>query len=414
MKTDIDLMLAPSGEQKINWATSYMPLLHSIRAQFEQTRPFAGMRIAMSIHLEAKTACLALTLRAGGAEVWVTGCNPLSTQDDVAAALVSRGFSVSARHGASAKEYESHLVEALSCRPHLMIDDGGDFTNLLHHECAHLASDLIGGCEETTTGIRRLRAREAQGCLAFPMISVNDADCKHLFDNRYGTGQSTMTAVMQTTNLSIASRTIVVAGYGWCGRGIAMRAHGMGARVIITEVNPVKAIEAAMDGFSVMTMDDAAPQGDVFITATGCHDVIIRRHLERMHDGAILCNSGHFDVEISKDDLEAVSTRIFERKPSITGYELPDGRILNLLAQGRLVNLAAGMGHPIEIMDMSFAIQARCLEFLAQEGASLKKALYPVPAVIDQAIASLKLASMGLSIDHLTPEQTRYLSACEG
>ncbi len=406
-----DITLAPSGREKIEWVASYMPVLSGIRKRFIEEKPFAGLKISTSIHLEAKTAYLAETLRDGGATLYVTGCNPLSTQDDVAAAVAEGGIEVFARHGVSDEEYESHLRQALSCSPDLIIDDGGDFTLLLHSDCRELGKNLIGGCEETTTGIHRLRSREARGELDYTMIDVNDADCKHLFDNRYGTGQSTLDSIMHTTNLIIAGKTVVVAGYGWCGRGIAMRAKGMGAVVIVTEVDPVKAIEAVMDGFSVMTMDDAAPLGDLFITATGCRDVIVRRHLERMKDGVLLSNSGHFDVEINKVDLDAISVKKQRRKPNIDGYYLPDGRILNLLAEGRLVNLAGGMGHPTEIMDMSFSIQALCLEHLAKTRGSLENRLYPVPREIDSLVASLKLASMGKGIDKLTDEQYKYLNS---
>lgn len=402
-----------SGRDKINWVRSYMPVLNIINEEFTRTRPFDGMKISMSIHLEAKTAYLALTLRAGGAEVYVTGCNPLSVQDDVAAALAADGFEVNARRGADDETYERHLKKTLSACPHLIIDDGGDLTRLLHGECAHYASDLIGGGEETTTGIHRLFARQVAGKLNFPMIDVNDADCKHLFDNRYGTGQSTLDGIMNSTNLIIAGKTVVIAGYGWCGKGIAMRAKGMGGVVVITEVDPVKAIEAKMDGFTVMPMNEAAKIGDLFITATGCRDVIRAEHFEVMKDGVLLANSGHFDVEIDKKALAAASADIRERKPNITGYRMPDGRVLNLLAEGRLVNLAAGNGHPAEIMDMSFALQAKCLQYLAKKGRELEKRVYQVPREIDEEVARLKLAAMNTSIDVLTDEQKAYLAKAE-
>ena len=405
--------LADSGRDKIAWAASYMPLLNQIRTEFRQSLPFSGLRIAMSIHLEAKTAYLATVLRDGGAELSVTGCNPLSTQDDVAECLRSQGFCVHACHGASPEEYHQHLLAALSCRPHLIIDDGGDFTQLLHRVCPDYAANLIGGCEETTTGIQRLKAREKAGELRFPMVSVNDAACKHLFDNRYGTGQSTLTALMAVTNLTLASRVVVVAGYGWCGRGVASRAAGMGARVIVTEVDPIKALEAAMDGYEVMSMEEAAPRGDVFLTLTGCNNVINRQHLEQMKDGAILANSGHFDVEINKDDLINLATETWQRKPDITGYRMQNGRVLNLLAEGRLLNLAAGMGHPVEIMDMSFAIQAKSLAYLAAHRGKLENRLYAVPEEIDLSVARLKLKALGIHIDQLTEEQRTYLSGYE-
>ena len=408
-----DVNLAPSGADKIEWVRSYMPILNSIRADFERTRPFAGKKIAMSIHLEAKTAYLAKVLRAGGAEVWVTGCNPLSTQDDVAAALAAEGFEVHARHGVSEEEYREHLKATLSCVPDLIIDDGGDLISLLHGECRALGRNLIGGCEETTTGIHRLLAREAAGLLDYTMIDVNDADCKHLFDNRYGTGQSTLDGIMNSTNLMIAGKTVVVAGYGWCGKGLAMRAKGMGAVVVVAEIDPVKAIEAVMDGFTVMPMDEAAKVGDLFVTLTGCCDVIRREHFEVMKDGVLLANSGHFDVEIDKCALKELSVEDWERKPNIHGYRMADGRVLNLLAEGRLVNLAAGNGHPAEIMDMSFAIQAKGLEYLAKTAGTLEKRVYAVPAEIDREVAQIKLASMNVGIDSLSPAQEEYMAKVE-
>jgi adenosylhomocysteinase len=413
MSNICDASLAPQGEEKIRWVASYMPLLAVIGADFRARQPLSGLRVAISIHLEAKTAYLALTLAAAGAEVCVTGSNPLSTQDDIAAALAAHGVEVFAHHGADAAQYCQDLKDTLSCRPHLILDDGGDFVSLLHGECADLAAELRGGCEETTTGVIRLRAREADGSLKFPMISVNDADCKHLFDNRYGTGQSTLTAIMAVTNLTIASRTVVVAGYGWCGKGVAMRSRGLGARVLITEVDPVKALEACMDGFEVMPMAAAAAQGDIFICVTGCKDVITTEHFKQMKDGALLANAGHFDCEINKPDLAALATDIFPRKPHITGYRMADGRLLNLLAEGRLVNLAAGQGHPAEIMDMSFALQAKSLEYLATT-ARLENKLYAVPPQIDMAVAVMKLRSLGAAIDRLTPEQEAYLRGYSG
>ena len=400
---------AQSGYDKINWVRSYMPVLNAIRAEFEQTKPFKGMTISMSIHLEAKTAYLAMTLAAGGARVVVTGCNPLSTQDDIAQALREAGFEVHAKHGASEEEYTEHLKRTLSACPDLIIDDGGDFTHLLHGECRAYGKNLIGGCEETTTGIHRLYARQAAGLLDYTMINVNDADCKHLFDNRYGTGQSSLDGIMNTTTLIIAGKTVVVAGYGWCGKGFAMRAKGMGAIVVVTEIDPVKAIEAVMDGFTVMPMDEAAKIGDLFVTLTGCEDVIRREHFEVMKDGVLLANSGHFDVEIDKVALAQMSEKVWQRKPNIMGYQLPDGRILNLLAEGRLVNLAAGNGHPAEIMDMSFAIQARSLEYLAKHGRTMENRVYNVPSEIDCAVAKTKLAAMGFSIDSLSEKQKAYL-----
>jgi len=407
-----DINLASSGNDKIAWVKSYMPVLNLIEKDFAEKKPFKNKKIAMSIHLEAKTAYLAHVLRAGGAEVYVTGCNPLSTRDDIAASLVKDGFQVCAIHGISIEEYESHLIDTLSCVPDLMIDDGGDFTNILHNTHRDLGVNLIGGCEETTTGILRLKALEKSGNLKFPMINVNDADCKHLFDNRYGTGQSTFDGIMNATNLIIAGQTVVIGGYGWCGRGIAMRAKGMGAIVVVTEVDYIKAIEARMDGFTVMPMKEAAKIGNLFITATGCKNVITKEHFEVMKDGVVMCNSGHFDVEINKKDLNDLAVEIKQRKENIVGYKLRDGRTLNLLAEGRLVNLAAGQGHPAEIMDMSFAIQAKSLEYLAKNKINKidKPKLYNVPKEIDQEIAALKLASMGAKIDKLTREQELYIN----
>ena len=408
-----DIKLAHSGHDKIDWVASYMPILNTIKENFIKNQPFKGLKISMSIHLEAKTAYLAKVLKAGGAEVWVTGCNPLSTQDDVAAALVEDGFEVNAWRGVSNEQYEEHLKKTLSLCPDLMIDDGGDLTHLIHGECRDYAKNLIGGCEETTTGIHRLFARERAGLLDYPMIDVNDADCKHLFDNRYGTGQSTLDGIMNSTNLIIAGKTVVIAGYGWCGKGMAMRAKGMGAVVVVTEIDPIKALEATMDGFSVMPMDEAAKIGDLFVTLTGCKGVIRREHLEVMKDGVLLSNSGHFDVEIDKIALSDMAVEEWDRKPNIRGYRMADGRILNLLAEGRLVNLAAGNGHPAEIMDMSFAIQAKGLEYLAKNRGKLENKVYAVPAEIDREVAEIKLRSNGIKIDYLSDEQKAYLEAAE-
>lgn len=402
-----------SGRDKIDWVRSYMPILNAIEKEFRETKPFDGMKIAMSIHLEAKTAYLAEVLMAGGAKVQVTGCNPLSTQDDVAAALAEEGFVVNAHHGASDEQYREDLVRTLDFHPDLLIDDGGDLISLLHGACREYGDNLIGGCEETTTGIHRLLARERAGLLDYPMMDVNDADCKHLFDNRYGTGQSTLDGIMNATNLIIAGKTVVVAGYGWCGKGFAMRAKGMGAVVVVTEIDPIKALEATMDGFTVLPMREAAKVGDLFVTLTGCRDVLTREHFEVMKDGALLANSGHFDVEINKEDLAALATEIRERKPNIRGYRMADGRMLNLLADGRLVNLAAGNGHPAEIMDMSFGIQAKSLEYLAKTRGTLENKVYAVPAEIDKAVATIKLAAESVQIDVLTPEQTAYLNQIE-
>lgn len=405
-----DMSLAAYGRMKIEWVRDFMPALSAIRARFELEKPFAGKKITISIHMEAKTAFLALCLAAGGAEVHATGCNPLSTQDDVAAGLASLGVETYAMHGVDAGEYRQLLVEALSCHPDLIIDDGGDLLDLLSGEYAHLGDKIIGGAEETTTGIHRLYARAKEGLLPFPMMNVNDAKCKHYYDNKYGTGQSVWDAIMHTTNLLVAGKTVIVAGYGYCGRGVAMRARGMGANVIVTEIDPIKALEASMDGCRVMPMDEAAPQGDIFVTVTGCRDVITRRHFEVMKNNAFLSNAGHFNVEVNAEELKQMAVRVFKRRNDIVGYELPDGRVLNLLAEGRLVNLASGNGHPAEIMDTSFAVQALSLEYMLKHGAVMSKQVYEVPREIDDAVSRLKLDGAGFQIDVLTPEQEAYLS----
>ncbi|MEE3458778.1 MAG: adenosylhomocysteinase, partial [Candidatus Faecousia sp.] len=371
-----DTSLAEYGRMKIAWVRDFMPALGAIRERMERERPFAGMKITMSIHMEAKTAYLATCLQAAGAEVHATGCNPLSTQDDVAAGLASLGVETYAIHGVSEAEYQELLVAALSCHPDLIIDDGGDLVNLLTGDYSHLADRLIGGGEETTTGIHRLLARAKAGKLPFPMMDVNDAMCKHYYDNKYGTGQSVWDAIMHTTNLLVAGKTVVVAGYGYCGRGVAMRAKGMGANVIVTEIDPIKALEASMDGMRVMTMDQAAPEGDIFVTVTGCRDVITKRHFEVMKHNAFLSNAGHFNVEVNGEALRQMAVRVFPRRAEIVGYELPDGRVLNLLAEGRLVNLASGNGHPAEIMDTSFALQALCLEYMKDHGRGLSHTVH--------------------------------------
>lgn len=404
-----DVSLAPSGEKKIEWAYRNMPLLQSLAPEFERALPFAGLKIALSVHMEAKTACLCRLLAKGGAEMHVTGCNPLSTQDDVAAAVAAGGIDVHAWHGAAPEEYTAHLTHVLECGPHIIIDDGGDLVNLMHTKLTHLIPGVIGGCEETTTGVIRLNAMAADGTLRFPMVTVNNARCKYLFDNRYGTGQSVWDGINRTTNLVVAGKNVVVAGYGWCGKGISMRAKGFGAHVIVTEIDPVKALEAMMDGFSVMPMDEAAGIGDLFITATGCRDVITPRHFPLLKDGAVLCNAGHFNVEVDVDwlDKNAVSRR--PSKPNIMGYTLSNGRTIFVLAEGRLVNLASGDGHPVEIMDMSFAIQALSARYLAENRGKLTPGVYAVPDEIDADVARRKLTSWGLSIDTLTPEQKKYL-----
>ena len=404
-----DASLAPSGRKKIEWVRSFMPALTEIEKQFEAEKPFKGLRIAVSVHLEAKTANLGLVLAKGGAEVYLTGCNPLSTQDDVAAAVAEMGVETFGIYGVTPAEYEDLLAETLACHPHLIVDDGGDLINLLGGRCREYADQLIGGCEETTTGIHRLKAREREGVLPCPMMAVNDAKAKHYYDNKYGTGQSVWTAIMDTTNLIVAGKTVVVASYGWCGKGTAMRAKGMGANVIVTEVDPFKALDATMDGFRIMQMDEAAKVGDIFVTVTGCKDVITPKHFAVMKDQAVLCNAGHFDCEVDIASLKKMAVKEEDRRKNIVGYTLPDGRTLNVLGEGRLVNLACGMGHPAEIMDMSFAVQALSLKWLVDHKDELTTKVYRIPDTIDDEIGRAKLAAMGLSIDQLTPEQEEYL-----
>lgn len=399
---------------KINWVRRHMPLLNEIEKEFIAQKPLQGLRMTISIHLEAKTAYMAQVLRAGGADVAVTGCNPLSTQDDVAAALANEGMKVYAINGASMEEYEHHLCCALEKYPHLIIDDGGDLVALLHGKMQPYAKELRGGAEETTTGVIRLRSRERANKLNFPMVAVNDAFSKYLFDNRYGTGQSVWDGIMRTTNLLVAGKVVVVAGYGWCGKGISMRAKALGAKVIICEINPFKAIEATMDGFDVMPMADASCIGDIFITATGCNNVIDHQHIQNMKDGAVLANAGHFDVEVNKNALAELSTNIYEARKNITCYELNNGKRVYLLAEGRLVNLAAGDGHPAEIMDTSFALQLLTARYLAQNAHKLENKVYDVPKELDEQVALLKLKSMGKAIDSLTKEQAAYLNSYSG
>ncbi|MCL2106343.1 MAG: adenosylhomocysteinase [Oscillospiraceae bacterium] len=405
-----DISLAPSGRRKIEWARRNMPLLSGLEEEFSRLRPFDGIRVALSVHLEAKTACLCQVLAAGGAEMWITGSNPLSTQDDVAAALAARGLEVFAWYNCTAKEYESHIRAVLAPGPNIIIDDGGDLVETMRREYPQLLPGVIGGCEETTTGILRLAALERAGQLPFPMIRVNDADCKHLFDNRYGTGQSVFDGINRTTNLIVAGKTVVVAGYGWCGKGVAMRAKGLGARVIVTEIDPVKAIEAIMDGFDVMPMVQAAALGDCFITVTGCNDVITKEHFPLMRDGALLANAGHFNVEINVEELASIAVEAAEQRKNIMGYKLPGGGWVYLLAEGRLVNLAAGDGHPAEIMDMSFAIQALSARWLAEHRhETFPGKLLAVPKEIDREVALRELNYLGRRIDKLSAEQHKYL-----
>ncbi|MCL2665855.1 MAG: adenosylhomocysteinase [Defluviitaleaceae bacterium] len=403
-----DSSLAGEGIKKIEWVKDYMPVLTEIKKRFKKQKPFAGMKISISIHLEAKTAYFSQVLAAGGAEVAVTGSNVLSTKDDICAGLDSLGYHVYAWHNATETEYMEHLKKTLEFCPDIIVDDGGDFVSLLHGECKPYAKNLIGGSEETTTGLNRLRARIKMNALNFPMMAVNDADSKHLFDNVHGTGQSVWDAIMNTTNIMLTGKIAVVAGYGFCGKGVAMRAKGLGARVIITEINPFRALEAAMDGFEVLPMLEAAPLGDFFVTVTGCKDVITKQHFNLMKNNAVLSNAGHFDVEFNKNHLKDMAVKIERRKNFIDGYYLHDGRVLNVLADGRLVNIAAGNGHPADIMDMSFAIQAMSAEYLAKHGGALTPGLYNVPEAIDLEIARMKAESMGIAIDALTPEQEAY------
>ena len=404
-----DIALAPSGEMKIKWVERNMPVLRGIGEDFAKTRPFEGLKVALSVHLEAKTAYLCRVMEMGGAEMFVTGSNPLSTQDDVAAALASRGMQVFARYGCTMEEYESCLCSVLEAGPNIIIDDGGDLVHLMHTKYTGLIPKVIGGCEETTTGIHRLRAMAKAGTLRFPMVMVNDADCKHMFDNRYGTGQSVWDGIMRTTNLIVAGKVVVVSGYGWCGKGVSLRAKGLGAKVIVTETDPVRALEAVMDGYQVMPMAEAAKLGDMFITVTGCSGVITAEHFEHMKDGAILTNAGHFDVEVDMAGLNALAVEKYEARHNIQGYVLPNGKTLFVIAEGRLVNLAAGDGHPAEIMDMSFAIQALSAEYLAKHQAELVPGVISVPRELDEAVARRKLRAMGVSIDSLSAEQEDYL-----
>ena len=404
-----DIALAPSGEMKIKWVERNMPVLRGIGKDFAAEKPFAGLKIALSVHLEAKTAYLCRVLEMGGAEMFVTGSNPLSTQDDVAAALAQGGMQVFARYGCSMEEYEECLCRVLEAGPHIIIDDGGDLVHLMHTKYTHLIPNVLGGCEETTTGIHRLRTMAREGSLRFPMVMVNEADCKHMFDNRYGTGQSVWDGINRTTNLIVAGKYVVVSGYGWCGKGVSLRAKGLGAKVIVTETDPVRALEAVMDGYEVMPMAAAARLGDLFITVTGCSGVITAEHFETMKDGAILTNAGHFDVEVDMAGLEKLAVEKYEARHNIQGYVLPSGKTLFTIAEGRLVNLAAGDGHPAEIMDMSFAVQALSAEYLAQNRGKLQPGVIPVPRELDEAVARRKLSAMGVEIDALSQAQEAYL-----
>jgi adenosylhomocysteinase len=407
-----DLKLATGGRYRIEWAERDMPVLRQIRERFEKERPLEGLRLSACLHVTTETANLARTLQAGGADVVLTASNPLSTQDDVAASLVSHfEIPVYAIKGEDNTTYYDHLRRALDHKPQITMDDGADLVSELHKNRTDLMNGIIGGTEETTTGVIRLRAMAADGALKFPVIAVNDSMTKHLFDNRYGTGQSTIDGVIRATNVLLAGRNVVVAGYGWCSRGIASRAQGLGANVIVTEIDPLKALEAVMDGFRVMPMLEAAPIGDIFITATGDINVLDTHHFEVMKDGAIICNSGHFNVEINIPGLREMADdepRLV--RPFVEQFRMPDGRVINLLAEGRLVNLAAAEGHPASVMDMSFANQALGAEYMLLNGKDLKAQVYTIPEDIDKEIARLKLAAMGVNIDTLTSEQNHYLN----
>ncbi|HOO80378.1 MAG TPA: adenosylhomocysteinase [Lachnospiraceae bacterium] len=406
-----DINLAPSGEMKIEWVKKHCDLLRTLEEEFSKTQPFKGKKVALSVHLEAKTAYLCKVLQAGGAKMYVTGSNPLSTQDDVAAALVKAGLEVHAWHACNEEEYEAHIRAVLEVGPNIIIDDGGDLVHMMHTQYKALIPQVIGGCEETTTGIIRLEAMDRDGKLLFPMVKVNNAQCKHFFDNRYGTGQSVWDGINRTTNLIVAGKTVVVAGYGWCGKGVSMRAKGLGANVIVTEIDPVKAIEAVMDGFDVMPMNEAAKYGDFFVTVTGCDKVIGEEAFMVMKDGAILCNAGHFDCEIDMAHLRQIAVEAREVRQNIVGYRLQNGNTLCVLGEGRLVNLACGDGHPAEIMDMSFAIQALSAKYLVEHAETLTQKLIDVPEEVDAEVAVKKLNFLGKKIDVLTEEQRAYLNS---
>lgn len=407
-----DITLASKGHLQIEWGSNHMPVLNHIKSRFEKERPFEGLVLGACLHVTKETAVLVETLLAGGAKVAICGSNPLSTQDDVAAALVEKGANVYAQRGQSTKEYYWCLEKVLDHKPVITLDDGADLVGMLHGKRKNDLQNVRGGTEETTTGVIRLRAMEKSGNLKYPIIAVNDADTKHLFDNRYGTGQSTIDGILRATNILIAGKTFVVCGYGWCSRGIAMRAVGLGAKVIVTEINPLKALEASMNGFRVMPLIEAAPEGDIFVTATGDISVIRKEHMEKMKDGAIIANSGHFNVEINLKELELLSKNKRTLRQNLEEYTLEDNRRIYLIAEGRLVNLSAAEGHPSEVMDMSFADQALCAEYLAKT-TDMSPKVYDVPKEIDEKVAKLKLKAMGVSIDELTDKQRKYLATWE-
>ncbi len=415
IKYDVkDIELAKTGKLRVEWSAQEMPVLAQIRTRFKKEKPLRGVRIAACLHVTSETANLAITLKEGGAEVALCASNPLSTQDDVAAHLVKdHRISVFAIKGEDTKTYYRHINSVLDMVPHITMDDGADLVSTLHRERTDLIENVVGGTEETTTGVIRLKSMAERGVLRYPIVAVNDADTKHFFDNRYGTGQSTLDGIIRATNRLIAGTNFVVCGYGWCGKGVAMRARGMGANVIVTEVDPIKALEAVMDGFRVMSMDEAAKVGHFFCTVTGNINVIRKEHLSKMRDGAIVCNSGHFNVEIDLDALRRIAKSKREIRPYVTEYRLKDGRRINVLADGRLVNLASAEGHPSGVMDMSFANQALCVEYLIKNRGRFENQVYKVPEKIDRAVAEMKLKSLGIKIDKLTPEQKRYLSSWE-
>lgn len=406
-----DINLKDDGHQRIAWVARHMPVLNAIGNRFEREKPLRGLRIALSIHLEAKTAYLVKTLTRSGAELSVAGSNPRSTQDSVCAALVDDGIAVYALHGASPEEHVSLWKRALSIRPHIVMDDGADLVNLLLGECREYAVDVIGGCEETTSGVQRLRGWEKSGRLTFPVMAVNDARCKCFFDNTYGTGQTVWDAVMRTTNLQINGKTAVVAGYGYCGRGIASIAKGLGAKVVVTEIDPIQSILAIMDGYQAMSMDDAAAVGDIFITATACRDVIRTEHFQKMKDNAIVANAGHFNIEIDVDGLKRMAKRAVPLRNNLDGFVLEDGRTICLIADGGLVNIAAADGHPVEIMDMSFSLQALGAEYLAKNAGKLSPGVHKISDEIDRTVGELKLRSLGGSFDTLSDQQIEYLNS---
>jgi len=407
-----DPNLAPQGALLVEWAAKHMPVLAQIRSRFEKEKPLANITIGACLHVTKETAVLAETLKTGGATVALCGSNPLSTQDEVAAYLATKGINVYAWRDQTTDEYFWCINKVLDYKPQVTLDDGADVVGILHKERTELLKDVIGGTEETTTGVIRLRAMEQDGALKYPIIAVNDAYTKYLFDNRYGTGQSTIDGILRATSILLAAKNFVVAGYGWCGRGLAMRAKGMGAKVVVTEVDPTKALEAVMDGFQVMPMDEAAEIGDVFVTLTGNKSVIRKEHMQKMKDGAIIANSGHFNVEINIPDLEKMSSSKRTLRPNLEEYTLQDGRKLHLLAEGRLVNLAAAEGHPSEVMDMSFANQALSAEYLVKNR-GLETRVYGVPKEIDELVAGLKLKAINVEIDELTEEQKKYLATWE-